>query len=205
MHVRPFESLELDPTQARRLKLIENASSATSAFGRRSARRRSGARFSADRSESARRFSVSVPRQDRRHDVHLHPLPSPGLLCAPFEQFRSSATAIQKPHGTRPRSAHRRHRPGSRSTSGAEQLRAHLESGFTQLAFPHRSGGRHSANMPRFRHVVLSRRGPVRPFLSYRCHQPRADAWPPTSKATTSPLNSLGIWSRFSQSAKNEN
>jgi protein SCO1/2 len=28
LHVRPFESLELDPTQARRLKLIENASSA---------------------------------------------------------------------------------------------------------------------------------------------------------------------------------
>jgi protein SCO1/2 len=28
IHVRPFESLELDPTQARRLKLIENASSA---------------------------------------------------------------------------------------------------------------------------------------------------------------------------------
>jgi protein SCO1/2 len=27
IHVRPFESLELDPTQARRLKLIENASS----------------------------------------------------------------------------------------------------------------------------------------------------------------------------------
>jgi protein SCO1/2 len=28
IHVRPFESLELDPTEARRLKLIENASSA---------------------------------------------------------------------------------------------------------------------------------------------------------------------------------
>jgi len=28
VHVRPFESLELDPTEARRLKLIENASSA---------------------------------------------------------------------------------------------------------------------------------------------------------------------------------
>jgi protein SCO1/2 len=28
IHVRPFESLELDPTQARRLKLMENASSA---------------------------------------------------------------------------------------------------------------------------------------------------------------------------------
>jgi protein SCO1/2 len=28
LHIRPFESLELDPTEARRLKLIENASSA---------------------------------------------------------------------------------------------------------------------------------------------------------------------------------
>ena len=193
IRVRGFESLEQKPLELRRLKLLNGLASPESRAGCAGGGP-AGAGVRPDRPEPAAGRTLQPGRQGRRRDVHLHPLPEPGVLLPAGEQLLAAAEAIPGSSRPRPGLSDHRHRSRTRPEGRARRLRAHLD------GRSRRSGTSSPARCPRSsasRTCSASTSGATRDRSSIPSTPPSSIArasWPPTWKEISSRRSSWGTW-----------